>query len=612
MNDFKNHHRTQVSLRVMQVMFATVCLIVLGRVFYLQVIEYEKYSLQGERNSIRQEIIPSARGLIYDRKGVLLVSNEPIFTLTVNPATYDTTNNQLLAELLGVDVSQVSDQINLAQRYSWYRSSPLLSDIDFTQFSIIQQNLWQLPGIGHQVKSKRTYSDKINASHIFGYLREADAKDFETNTSLFLGDKIGKSGLELIYEDRLRGESGIEFKRVNAYGQALGSFMVENEGTNPIEGANIITSIDADLQAFAEDLMIDKTGAIIVMNPNTGAILAMVSSPNYQVDRLAGRLDRAYWAQINSDSTRPLFNRAVSSRQPPGSTFKPLMGLIGLEEGLITPTTNIPNTGGYQRGRLYRDIAPKGDYDLEKAITYSSNTYFYKLMDDFASSGRLNIWSERVKDFGLGVDLEIDLPSATTGIIPDSAFLDRWFGVNKWGLGDLINLGIGQGVMSVSPLQIATMTSAISNGGYRITPYLVEQLKTPYLTIFPNKKDPSKIEWVQKEHLDLVKNGMRGVVQRGNGRFYVKNDFLAIAGKTGTAQNPHGYSHGWFTSFAPFDYPEIVVTVFLENAGFASISAAPIARLLHEYYLLGTYNNNVYNYVKNWEPRDDNSDQTAE
>ena len=176
----------------MQVMFATVCLIVLGRVFYLQVIEYEKYSLQGERNSIRQEIIPSARGLIYDRKGELLVSNEPIFTLTVNPATYDTSNNQLLAELLGVDVSQVSNQINIAQRYSWYRSSPLLSDIDFTQFSIIQQNLWQLPGIGHQVKSKRTYSDKINASHIFGYLREADAKDFETNTTLFLGDKIGK------------------------------------------------------------------------------------------------------------------------------------------------------------------------------------------------------------------------------------------------------------------------------------------------------------------------------------------------------------------------------------------------------------------------------------
>ena len=612
MNDIRNQHRTQLSLRVMQVLFATLCLVVLGRVFYLQVIEYEKYSMQGERNSIRQEIIPSARGLVYDRKGELLVSNEPIFTLTVNPATYDTSNNKLLAKLLDVEVSQIREQVKTARRYSWYRSSPLLSDIDFTQFAVIQQNLWQLPGIGHQLESKRTYTDKINASHIFGYLREADTKDFENNTSLFLGDKIGKSGLELVYEERLRGESGLEFKRVNAYGQALGSFVVENEGTNPIAGANIITTIDADLQAFAEDLMIDKTGAIIVMNPNNGAILTMVSSPNYQVDRLAGRLDRTYWAHINSDSTRPLFNRAVSSRQPPGSTFKPLMGLIGLEEGLITPTTNIPNTGGYQRGRLYRDIAPKGDYNLEKAITFSSNTYFYRLMDDIASSGRLNIWSERVKDFGLGIDLEIDLPSATTGIVPDSAFLDRWFGVRKWGLGDLINLGIGQGVMSVSPLQIATMTSAIANGGYRITPYLVEQLETPYSTNFPNKRNPSKIDWVQKKHLDLVKKGMRGVVQEGSGRFYVKNDSIAIAGKTGTAQNPHGYSHGWFTSFAPFENPEIVVTVFLENAGFASISAAPIARLLHEYYLRGTYNSYVYNYVKNWEPREDNSNQTAE
>ena len=612
MSDIINQYRTQISLRVMQVVFVTLCLVVLGRVYYLQVIEYEKYSLQGERNSIRQEIIPPARGLIYDRKGELLVSNEPIFTLTINPATYDTTNNELLAELLDVNVSEIKEQVATARRYSWYRSSPLLSDIDFTRFSIIQQNLWQLPGIGHQLESKRTYTDKINASHIFGYLREADIQDFETNTSLYLGDKIGKSGLELIYEDHLRGESGIEFKRVNAYGQYLGSFLVENEGTNPIEGANIITTIDADLQAYAEDLMIDKTGAIIVMDPNTGAILAMVSSPSYQVERLAGRLDRAYWAEINTDSTSPLYNRAVSSRQPPGSTFKPLMGLIGLEEGLITPSTNIPNTGGYQRGRLYRDIAPKGDYNLEKAITYSSNTYFFKLMDDIASSGRLNIWSERVKDFGLGVDLEIDLPSATTGIVPDSAFLDRWFGVKKWGIGDLINLGIGQGVMSVSPLQIATMTSSIANGGYRISPHLVKQLETPYSTIYPNKNEPLKIDWVQKQHLDLVKKGMRGVVQEGSGRFYVKNDSIAIAGKTGTAQNPHGYSHGWFTSFAPFEKPEIVVTVFLENAGFATNSATPIARLLHEYYLRGTYNDYVYNYVKNWEPREDNSNQIDE
>jgi len=596
----------------MQILFGMLCLVVLGRVFFLQVVEYEQYSLQGERNSIRQEIIPPPRGLIYDNKGELLVDNVPIFTLTINPANYDTSNNSLVADLLEIDASIIRDQVSKARNYSWYRSSPLISDVDFEHFSVIQQNLWRLPGIGHQLESKRNYTQKVNASHILGYLREADREDFNSNKNIHLGDKIGKSGLELIYQEELRGESGVEFKRVNAYGQTLGSFNLSSERKNAIEGANLISTINSDLQAFAEDLLIDKTGAIIVMNPNNGAILTMASSPNYDVDRLAGRLDQAYWAEINSDTTRPLYNRAISSRQPPGSTFKPLMGIIGLEEGLITPKTIIKNTGGYQRGRLYRDIAPKGDYDLAKAITYSSNTYFYKLMDDIATSGRLNIWSERVKEFGLGSPLEIDLPSATTGIVPDSAFLDRWFGKSRWGLGDLINLGIGQGILSVSPLQVATMTSAIANDGYRIYPHLVERVETTFGSSSPYLKSPKKIEWVKQEHLDIVKEGMRGVVQEGSGRFYVKNDVIDIAGKTGTAQNPHGFSHGWFTSFAPFESPEIVVTVFLENAGFASISAAPIARLLIEEYLMGSHSSYVYNYVKTWEPREDDSGQTTE
>ncbi len=580
MSEQHNIQRTRISIRVLQILFGMLCLVVLGRVFFLQVVEYEQYSLQGERNSIRQEIIPPPRGLIYDNKGELLVYNVPIFTLTINPANYDTSNNSLVADLLEIDVSIIRDQVSKARNYSWYRSSPLISDVDFEHFSVIKQNLLRLPGIGHQLESKRNYTQKVNASHILGYLREADREDFNSNKNIHLGDKIGKNGLELIYQEELRGESGVEFKRVNAYGQTLGSFDLSSERKNAIEGANLISTINSDLQAFAEDLLINKTGAIIVMNPNNGAILTMASSPNYDVDRLAGRLDQAYWAEINSDTTRPLYNRAISSRQPPGSTFKPLMGIIGLEEGLITPKTIIKNTGGYQRGRLYRDIAPKGDYDLAKAITYSSNTYFYKLMDDIATSGRLNIWSERVKEFGLGSPLEIDLPSATTGIVPDSAFLDRWFGKSRWGLGDLINLGIGQGILSVSPLQVATMTSAIANDGYRIYPHLVERVETTFGSSSPYIKSPKKIEWVKQEHLDIVKEGMRGVVQEGSGRFYVKNDLIDIAGKTGTAQNPHGFSHGWFTSFAPFESPEIVVTVFLENAGFASISAAPIARLL--------------------------------
>ncbi|MBO6525057.1 MAG: penicillin-binding protein 2 [Balneolaceae bacterium] len=589
------------------------CLIVFGRVFYLQIIQYETYASLGEENSIRQEFVSPARGLIYDRNGVLITDNEPIFSITVTPSNFDEDKIPLLTELLQVEDSVITTRIDEAQRYSWYRTSPLLTDVDFETFSLIQENIWQLPGIGHQIESKRHYPTNMKASHIFGYLREADRNDYESSEDLRLGDKIGKSGLEMVYEDALRGDLGVEFLKVNAYGQSLGNYEGERSGRNPTQGGNIITTIDSELQAYVEELMQDKIGAVVVMNPHTGEILSLVSSPNYDVERLAGRLDRDYWVEINSDSTRPLFNRAISSRQPPGSTFKPLMGIIGLHLGYITPETVVRNTGGYRRGRLYRDIAELGDYDLEKAIAYSSNTYFYALMDRISSQGDLNNWSKLVKDFGLGVPTSIDLPSSTTGIIPDSAYMDRRFGKRQWGLGDLINLGIGQGVISVSPLQIAQMTSSIANGGYRIRPHLVQSIQQSNGEVQITPEVHEKISWVKPEYLDLVKIGMRRVVQEGSGRFYAKTNIIDIAGKTGTAENPHGFSHGWFTSFAPFDDPQIVVTVFLENAGFASTSAAPIASLILEKYLTGEVNRPyTYNHVMNWVPKEDNSQREAE
>tara|TARA_R110000868_G_scaffold410693_4_gene699784 strand:- start:9123 stop:10904 length:1782 start_codon:yes stop_codon:yes gene_type:complete len=589
------------------------CVVVLGRIFYLQIIQYETYASLGEENSIRQEYVSPARGLVYDRNGILIIDNEPIFSITVTPAKFDKDKIPLLANLLEVEDSVIVERINEAQRYSWYRTSPLLTDVNFETFSLIQENIWQLPGIGHQIESKRHYPTNMKASHIFGYLREADRSDYEKSTDLRLGDKIGKSGLEMVYEDALRGDLGVEFLKVNAYGQSLGSYEGERSPQNPIQGSNIITTIDSELQSFVEVLMQGKIGAVVAMNPRTGEILSLVSSPNYDVNKLAGRLDRDYWAHINSDSTRPLYNRALSSRQPPGSTFKPLMGLIGLHLGYLNSETTVKNIGGYRRGRVYRDIAPLGDYNLEKAITFSSNTYFYSLMDRIATQGDFNKWSKLVKDFGLGVPNAIDLPSATEGIIPDSSYMDRRFGKRQWGLGDLINLGIGQGVISVSPLQIAQMTSTIANGGYRIRPHLVNSIQNGDGSVQYTPVVYEKIDWAKPEYLELVKRGMHGVVQEGSGRFYAKTDLVDIAGKTGTAQNPHGFSHGWFTSFAPYNDPEIVVTVFLENAGFASISAAPIASLVIEKYLNKEIKRrNVYNYVMNWVPKVDNSQGAAE
>ena len=584
------------------------CLVVLGRIFYLQIVQYETYASLGEENSIRQEYVSPSRGLVYDRNGVLLVDNEPIFSITVTPSNFDRENIPFIAKLLEVDENTITTRVDEAQRYSWYRTSPLFTDVDFEIFSRVQENIWRLPGIGHQIESKRHYPTDINGSHIFGYLREADRREYESSHEIRLGDKIGKSGLELTYEDTLRGSLGIEFLKVNALGQSLGPYDGERSGVKPVQGNDIVTTIDAELQTFVETLMQGKIGAVVVMNPATGEILSMVSSPGYDVSRLAGRLDNQYWVDVNTDSTRPLYNRAVSSRQPPGSTFKPVMGIIGLELGLITPELKVRNTGGFRKGRLYRDIAPLGEYHLEGAIAHSSNTYFNSLMDKIATEGKLNEWSRMVKDFGLGVTPEIDLPSATQGIVPDSAFLDRWFGVRKWGLGDLINLGIGQGVLSASPLQIAQMTSTIANGGYRITPHLVSSVHKRDGTVVITPMNSTKIEWINPEHIEVVKRGMRGVVQEGSGRYYVKTSAVDIAGKTGTAQNPLGFSHGWFTSFAPYDSPQIVVTVFLENAGFASSSAAPIASLIIEQYLTGGISRPyIYNHVMNWVPKEDNS-----
>lgn len=601
-------HRTRTSIRVLQVIMIGLVLVVLGRVFFLQVIEYDTYEELGERNALRQEYIDPARGLIYDRNGTLLVDNEPIYSITVTPSLFEREQIPMLANLLQVSDSLVTEKINQAQEYSWHRTSIIFTEISFEAFSNIQEHLWQLPGIGHQIESKRRYVSDMSGSHIFGYLREANREDYESNDRLRLGDKIGKSGLELVYEDTLRGDPGIQYLKVNAYGQTIAN-MESEMSTDPVQGKDIYTTLDSDLQALAEELMEGKIGGLVAMDPKTGAILALVSSPEYDLSRLSGRLDTDYWQAINADSTTPLYNRAISNRQPPGSTVKPAMALIGMELGLITPNTTVYNSGAYIRGRPYLDTAPIGSYDVTKAITFSSNTFFFSLMDDIATKGYLNRWSRLLKDFGLGVPSAIDLPYASTGIVPDSAYMNRAFGENGWGVGDLMSLGIGQGLLSASPLQVAQMTSTIANGGYRIKPHIVFATRDPENGLQLRQPVQSKIEWIDDSSISIVRKAMRQVVAQGSSAYYTNNPEVPTAGKTGTAENPHGRDHGWFTSFAPFDDPQIVVSVLIENGGYGSISAAPIASVLIEKYVEGEISRNyVYNYVMNFVSRPTDSE----
>lgn len=609
----KEKQNIQTSIRILIGIIIIGFLVLLIRVFQLQIVDYETYSPLSRQNSIRMEVVNPARGLILDRNGTILVDNQPIYSITITPANFDMANLSALAGFLEMEEEIVLEKIQEAQQYSWHRTSLLFTEVPFGVFSNIQENIWQLPGIGQQIESKRNYPTGVNASHVLGYLREATREEYLNADQMHLGERIGRSGLEMVYEDYLRGEYGTEYLKVNAYGQTIGSYGDGELNITPTKGADIITSLDADLQLLAEQLMEGKRGGLVAMNPNNGEILGMVSTPQYDLSRLAGRVDSDYWLSVNTDIQTPLYNRAISSRQPPGSTFKPFMGLVGLHLGLVSPQTEIYNSGAYMRGRAYHDLADPGEYNLEKAITYSSNTYFYWLMDRIATGNYFNDWSRLIQDFGIGEKNQIDLPFETEGIIPDSTYMNTAFGPRNWGVGDLISLGIGQGLVSVSPLQMAVAVSSIANGGYIVQPHLVSHFNFPDGEIRYTNSSKERIDWVQNYQLQTVKNGMRGVVTEGSGRFYANLQDIEVAGKTGTSQNPHGENHGWFIAFAPLDDPQIAVAVLVENAGFGSISAAPIASLVIEQYLTGEINRPyVLNYVLDFKPVNEREEDTSD
>ncbi|HET6527516.1 MAG TPA: penicillin-binding protein 2 [Balneolaceae bacterium] len=592
--------RSLVSIRVLQAGVLLLGLVILGRLFQLQILQHEKFGPMSRENSIRQEVVTAARGLIFDNEGNLLVGNEPIYTITITPASYDKENTPILADLMNVPVEEVKKRVQEAREYSWYRSSRLFTEVDFKTFSFIQENIWQLPGIGHQIESKRYYPvDSLKASHILGYLHEVSKEKYFETKNYNLGDKIGVMGVEAVYEEELRGALGAKYIKINAMGQSLGPYKNGTIDEAPVKGANLYTSIDTELQLLAEDLMEGKLGAVVALNPNNGAVLSLVSAPQYDIRRLSGRIDSAYWKSINSDTTHPLFNRAISSMQPPGSTFKPLMALMGLEMGVITPETEIYNPGYYLRGRRYEDLADPGIYDVGKALQESSNTFFFWLMDRIVNTKGIDRWHALASTFGLGQKSGIDLPNESSGILPDSTYLNKVLGKGNWGLGDQMSLGVGQGFLSVSPLQMAVVVSAIANGGYRVQPHIVQAIEKSDGTVLLTNPEKEKIEWVDQWELEVVQNGMRRVVTKGSGRYYANLDSIKVAGKTGTAQNPHGEDHGWFICFAPMNDPQIAVAVLIQNGGYGSISAAPVASLLVEKYLTGEINRPwVYHVAK--------------
>lgn len=613
MKNLPGNNRIQISIRVLQIVVITTLLIIIGRLFQLQILDYDKYGPLSQQNTIQLEYINPARGLIYDNSGGLIVDNEPTYTITVTPANFRVEDIPLLSELTGESEEEISERLITARNYSWHRPSRMFTEVDFEVFAAIQENLWRLPGIGHQIDSKRSYTSDIRASHLLGYLREISEQQYRRSDTYRLGDRSGRSGLEQVYEDALRGETGTSYLRVNAFGQTVGSYEGGSHDVNPTKGADLHTTLDRNLQVLAEELMEGKTGGLVAMDTRDGGILSMVSSPQYEVEKLAGRIDQDYWQSINADTTRPMFNRAISTMQPPGSTVKPMMGLLGKELELIDDEHTVYCDGSFYRGRHYHCLDDHGHQNLEQAIANSCNTYFFSLMNDIINNYDINTWNQLASDLGFGQRTQIDLPSETMGILPDSTYYNRVSGENRWGPGDLMNLGIGQGSFSVSPLQMASFTTMLANQGTFYKPRLVDRAVHADGTEFLNSPENHSVDWLNPDSFEAIKQGMIGAVTEGSGRYYLEHmDGFNAAGKTGTSQNPHGLNHGWFIAYAPVEDPEIAVAVMLENSGFGSISAAPIVALLLEQYFNGEVTHWIKDYVLNFEPREEAESEQEE
>lgn len=573
--------------------FAAVVLAVLGilcgRLVQLQLIRGDAYWGESRNNAVRQQWVQPARGAIYDRDSTLLVDNEPSYTIMLTPRYFDPSKTSLLAELLGVADSTVTRKLKEAREWSAFRASRSFREVPFDVFSRVQESRYRLPGVSYEIEQKRRYHTQARAAHALGYMREINSRELNDlrAQNYRQGDRVGKSGVEKAYESMLRGTPGSEFKLVNVRGLEVKPYRDGAEDRPPESGYDLHLSIDHEVQTLAESLFVGKRGAAVAVDPSTGEILSMVSSPDYRPNLFAQAVDEQAWDSLRTHPSKPLFNRATMSGKPPGSTWKPFMSLVALQEGIIGPETKIDCPAGFRFGRrTFRNHGNEdhGKIDVQKALEVSCNTFYYQLMMEMD----VNTWHDWAKTFGFGQRVPIDIGDQRPGLIPDSSYFNRAYGKGRWTAGYTINLSIGQGDMVVTPVQLARYTAALANGGTLHPLHLVKSIRHPETgeTIQPSLPDPEEIP-IKDRYFQTVRAGMKRVMEEGTGK-WVQIPDVPSAGKTGTAQNPHGEDHSLFIMFAPYDDPQIAVAVIVENAGYGASAAAPIASLMAEKYITDT------------------------
>jgi penicillin-binding protein 2 len=572
--------------------FVSLAVVYVVRLAFLQLLD-DSYLRSAQENVLQEQTIYPARGLIYDRKGDLLVYNDAIYDLNVIPEQVKGLDTNMFCKVLGItkeDFTAKFEKMKRSVGYAPYRPQLFEKQLNIPIYAAFQEHLFDFPGFYVNVRTDRKYKYS-DAAHVMGYIGEVMDKDIEKSEGYYrMGDFIGISGVERSYEEVLRGKKGVSYVLVDSKNRTQGRYKDGQFDTVAVAGQNIELSIDHQLQALGEQLLMNKIGSVVAIEPATGEILALVASPTYDPNLFVGRERGNNYMKLLRDPEKPLFNRPLAAPYPPGSIFKVLMSLVGQQENVLTPATSYACHGGY----LFVGCHPHGSpLQLRGAIAVSCNAYFCQVYRSVVNNPRYprvenayNSFHDHIASFGLGKRLGVDLYGEGGGLLPTAQYYDKIYGRYRWQALTTISLGIGQGELGITPLQMANATAAVANRGYYITPHIVKTIE--------GKPNPNP-EYRNKHHttvdtayFPIVIDGMQDVVEHGTA-YIARIPGIEICGKTGTAQNPHGKDHSIFFAFAPRNNPKIAIAVVVENAGYGATWAAPIASLMMEQYLTGKH-----------------------
>ena len=589
-NDYRFENRKFVIVGIVM----AIVLVFIGRLFSLQIIN-DEYKKHADSNAFLDKTIYPSRGVMYDRNGKLLVSNQPAYDVMVCMRNVKDLDTLAFCRSLGITREFFEKRIkdiknrNLNPGYSSYTDQLFLSQLTAEDFAMFQEQLYKFKGFSIQRRTVRQYEYPV-AGHIFGDLGEVSKKDIANDDYYVRGDFIGKQGVESYYEKYLRGEKGKEVLLRDAHGRIKGRYLDGAMDVAPVPGKNLTLSLDIELQQLAERLLQNKIGSVVAIEPATGEVLCMASSPTFDPQILVGRQRGENHRLLSKDKQKPLLNRAIQGTYPPGSTFKTSQALTYLQEGIITPETSFPCSMGFRFKGLHVGChAHSSPTALIPSLATSCNSYFcwglYRMIgsEKFGSSQEaFTRWKDHMVSMGFGYRLGIDLPGEARGFIPNSAFYDKWYG-GRWNGLTIISVSIGQGEVTLTPLQIANLGATIANRGNYIAPHVVKGIEDESLdSIYTTRK----YTMVDKIHYETVVQGMREAVLSGTCRAANLPD-IEVCGKTGTAQN-RGKDHSAFMGFAPMNDPKIAVAVYVENGGFGAVYGVPIGALIMEKYLTGT------------------------